>query len=699
MKIFSIRYKLVLIFGALILVSGLILGVIVISVSRRAVTDKVKEHLIDKVDSTAEIIQGKVEAFFGYLEGVARNPILRDSNATKKEKIEFLQKEVKFNSKLKALDITNLQGRSYTSDNDVRSVENEIWFKVTAKGGKFLSDPYVCTRTKYFINLFAVPIYGEADDVIGVLSASVSGTWTSEAIKDLTIEGKGYCYVVNRDGTLIAHKNGDEGMLQKKINPIEISKNDKQYLSLANFLTDVAKAESSNVGYYTYNGVSNIASYKKIKNAGGRSIIITAPIKDLMESVGTLQTSIYVVGIIIILISLTIIWLVSLGLVKPVRNTVQALQGIAQGDGDLTVRLPLQGNDEVTQLSHYFNETIKKIGETLKTVEKNTKVMEKVGDKLANNMEQTASSVHEISANVESIKQQAAIQAESVKTTAATIEEIIHIIKGLNGSIESQAASVAMSSSSVEEMVANIASITGTLEKTDGAIKELTTSTRDGKVTLQQTNAVTDKITEESGSLMEASSVIQHIASETNLLAMNAAIEAAHAGDAGKGFAVVADEIRKLAEESSMQGKTITSTLKMLSSEIASLSDSSKIVESKFNIIFELSEQVKEMSGRLTEAMHEQANGSTEVLTAIKDINLITTEVQDGSNEMLHSGENVAQEMQKLDGLTHIITDSMNEMVTSAVQISNSMQEVSGITIKNKESIKNLSEEISKFKV
>ena len=92
MKIFSIRYKLVLIFGALILVSGLILGVIVISVSRRAVTDKIKEHLIDKVDSTAEIIQGKVEAFFGSLEGVARNPILRDSNATKKEKIEFTKR-------------------------------------------------------------------------------------------------------------------------------------------------------------------------------------------------------------------------------------------------------------------------------------------------------------------------------------------------------------------------------------------------------------------------------------------------------------------------------------------------------------------------------------------------------------------------------------------------------------------------------
>ena len=262
-----------------------------------------------------------------------------------------------------------------------------------------------------------------------------------------------------------------------------------------------------------------------------------------------------------------------------------------------------------------------------------------------------------------------------------------------------QVTSVAQSSSSVEEMVVNIASIGQTLAKTDSAIKELTTATADGKAVIVTSNTVTQKIAEESGSLLEASSVIQHIASQTNLLAMNAAIEAAHAGETGKGFAVVADEIRKLAEESAIQGKAISATLKSLSGEIETLATSSKTVEEKFNTIFSLAEQVKNMSNRLTETMREQEGGSKEVLGAMKNINAVTTEVRTGSEEMLKGGEGVAQEMQKLDELTRIITNSMNEMAAGAVQINNAVQEVNAITQQNKHSIENLAKEVQKFKV
>ena len=248
-------------------------------------------------------------------------------------------------------------------------------------------------------------------------------------------------------------------------------------------------------------------------------------------------------------------------------------------------------------------------------------------------------------------------------------------------------------------MVKSVSSITETLTQSDEAVKKLVRATADGKKTLMDSNTVTQKIAEESGSLIEASNVIQHIASQTNLLAMNAAIEAAHAGEAGKGFAVVADEIRKLAEESSVQGKTISTTLKALSGEIETIAASSKMVEDKFNVIFELSDQVKGMSNALMETMHEQEQGGRKVLTAMSIINAVTTEVQEGSREMLKGGEGVAQEMSKLDELTGIITDSMNEMASAATQINSTIQEVSAVSQKNKYSIDTLAHEVGKFKV
>ena len=560
------------------------------------------------------------------------------------------------------------------------------WYKASVRTPQKIvfSAPYATTAGELVITC-GKTVIDEQHVLQGVVTIDVSLKFISDFLNSVLQEDSSTLMLVNGDGTIIAHSDNYE-MIFKNISELAI-------VGLNDFTKPQAFAVQLGDVF------SKVSSYTSAYKEMPLYYVMITPLTVYQAQLVRIVLLTIAALFIALLLSLPVtIGIVSVSL-RPLNRLKAALKNISEQDGDLTVRLTVAGYDEITEVALYFNQTIEKIGSAIRSVGENSIAMEAVGNQLAANMTQTASAIHQINTSIDEVKQQAITQASSVSKTTVSIEEIVHTIKQLNTDIEAQAASVVESSASVEQMVANINAIGQTLVKTDAAIRELTTATTDGKTTVINSNAVTKKIAEESGSLLEASSVIQHIASQTNLLAMNAAIEAAHAGEAGKGFAVVADEIRKLAEEASTQGKAITATLKTLSGEIEMLSTSSKTVEDKFNAIFELSTQVRTMSNRLTEAMQEQEKGSKEVLTAMKSINTVTSEVSISSQEMLEGGQGAAAEMRKLDGLTRIITESMNDMASGAVQINNAVQEVNEITQKNKQSIKNLAEEVSKFKV
>ncbi|MBR2361830.1 MAG: HAMP domain-containing protein [Spirochaetaceae bacterium] len=409
------------------------------------------------------------------------------------------------------------------------------------------------------------------------------------------------------------------------------------------------------------------------------------------------QTIMFVAAMLVMVLILIFVVFLRNSLLNPILQTSQALSVVSSGD--LTAKLEVQSTNEVGQMFADFNSTMEYLRHLIYTIQESIQALSASGENLAQNMMQTASAMHQMEGTISTVTDESMTQAGSVMETTETVAKIIETIKRVGDSVAAQASSVTESSASVEEMLANISSISTTLEKSDEVIRELSSATTSGRETVSHATTVTHRINEASGSLMEASGIIQHIASQTNMLAMNAAIEAAHAGEAGQGFAVVADEIRKLAEESSTQGKAITSTLKHLSGDISSLDQATRTVEEKFNAIYGLSERIMQMSTEMTLAMHEQNSGSQEVLSAIKDINTVTLEVREGSDEMLQGSEAVVAEMARLNQLTNDITASMHEMANGASQINGAVQRVSDLTVANKESIQKLSEEIQVFKV
>ena len=363
-------------------------------------------------------------------------------------------------------------------------------------------------------------LYGNLKAVDGVLYGS--GKPVDPAAVDTLAKKLGI------EITIFAAENGEFKRIMTTIKNADGSRAVGSYLEKG-AAYDAVSSKTSYAGRTKILGKNFIAAYVPIMIDGvvNHVVFTGAQVDDIDEMVksGIKKSVFYIISLslfILLFVVIISIFIVKKIIIKPISKTITVFQEV--GKGNLTVNVPLIGNDELTDMSGYFNQTISQMRDSLTSIHNGTTEMQAVGNEIASNMAETASAVKQISANIDGVKHQALTQADSVTETAATIEEIVRTIKQLNNSIETQAASVSESSSSIEQMVANIASIGQTLEKTDDAIKELTSATSDGKDTLVTSNSVTQKIAEESGSLMEASSVIQHIASQTNLLAMNAAI-------------------------------------------------------------------------------------------------------------------------------------------------------------------------------
>jgi methyl-accepting chemotaxis protein len=382
---------------------------------------------------------------------------------------------------------------------------------------------------------------------------------------------------------------------------------------------------------------------------------------------------------------------------NPLKRMVLVLNDI--GEGDLTRRLEINSKDEIGDMTHSFNTTLDKIRALVLLIRSKAQSLSQTGNELSVNMGNTAAAINEITANMQSMKIQVSNQSGGVKDAGRAMANINVHISSLNDQIDKQAESVAQSSSAIEEMLANIQSVTNTLVNNAGNVRNLAESSEVGRTGLEAVATAVQGIAQESEGLLEINAVMENIASQTNLLSMNAAIEAAHAGEAGKGFAVVADEIRKLAESSGEQSKTISGVLKKIKDSIDTITRSTDEVLDKFEAIDSGVKTVSDQEENIRNAMEEQGEGSKQILEAVGLLNEITGGVKESSEKMNVSSREVIETSRTLESITQEITNGMNEMAAGTDEINTAINQVNGISDRNKNDIDDLLREVDKFKV
>ena len=464
----------------------------------------------------------------------------------------------------------------------------------------------------------------------------------------------------------------------------------------------VLKRGEQYIGQNTIKGIDYFTIYDPILSDDG-TISGMVFVAKTMESINYVRNkSVKISGP----ASLVLFIVIALGCIPFIRWVIKRIKGVSTfledlstGDADLTKRCTLYCYDEIGELVINFDKFMDKLHDIVKNLKTSKEDLGLSGNNLDEGTENTASSITEIIANIDSIHSQINNQDKCVSNTSDSVFHITKSIKELDVHIEDQSSSVTQASAAVEQMVGNINSVNKSVAQMTSSFKTLETNAETGFSKQEDVNEQIRKIEGQSEMLQEANAAISSIAEQTNLLAMNAAIEAAHAGEAGKGFAVVADEIRKLSETSSEQSKKIGEQLTKIMEAISGVVNSSHEASSALTQVSNCIKETDQLVIQIQSAMEEQNEGSKQIIDALKHLNTSTSEVRDSSHEMSDRNKQIVTDMQSLIESTAYMTTSMSEMSIGAKKINETGSTLNEISNQVKGAIDKIGEQVDLFKV
>ena len=580
-------------------------------------------------------------------------------------------------------------GLSPTPDGKTVDLRDRDYYHAIIEGGAdfYVGQAVISKATGDAVVVFARRALGPDKKTQGVGILAVGLKSLSELAKDITVGKAGFAWIVDATGKIIAHP--DASLLLKPSDE-------------APGMAPVSKALADKKGRVEISlpGTGAAITYfQRIESQAGWTLCLTVPTSE-REALGRQMNGLLLIMLIFgIIVAVILATVLAQSISRPIHLAATGFRHLAEGDADLTRSLNLKRQDEVGLLAADFNAFLERLRTIVAAMQGSQSDLRAMADRLEAEEQSNRQRVEALIQGIAAAAKRTAEIGDSAIESSSVAEEIARNLISLDKAIDTQAASVSQASAAVEEMAGTIGSVYKSTERLAQDFQELSRAAEDARDNRRQSNELLDDIKSRSVTLLQANQSIVDIAAQTNLLAMNAAIEAAHAGAAGRGFAVVAEEIRKLAEGASSQADMIGRDITLVQETIESMLTASEALNVSLDRVDTKIGGTRTVVQEVRSAMAEQQTGSDQMLQALASLQRLTSEVQTGSQEMNAGNQTLVGEAIRLKDAARATREELDAMASETHGIRQSASGLNDLVVSLRSSVGRMDESVGRFKV